>query len=629
MTKESDSPVSRERLRSLPQLPGIYLMKNAEGTVIYVGKAKLLRARVRSYFTGTITHLKTRFLVNDIHSIETIVTSSETEALVLESDLVKKFKPRYNVRLKDDKAHLLVRIDWNHQWPRLELVRKVFDDGAQYIGPFAFTYELRSILEVIKRTLPLRTCSDRVIYNRVRPCLEYQIKRCSGPCCIKVDHEQYLQWTKQAVDILLGKNHEVVQKLEQEMEGLSDDLRYEEAAVIRDRIESLKNAQRERTSVNYYGLKSKDVFGLYRDEKSAELTILQVRQGRLFGSRSFQLDGLNVPERDLLGQLMSQFYDLEQDVPEEILIPIPMEDKLAREELYSLRRGKRVRILTPNKGARKKLLALAETNARENFTARGGKIGGDNVLEDLKRELGLEEVPRVMECVDVSHFQGGETVASVVVFKDGQPDRARYRAFKLSQEGKPDDFASMREVVMRHLSRAAEENTLPDLIVVDGGPAQLSQAVHERKKLGLSRPEMVGLAKKRTLRREYRDPTKDSKQKPERVFLPDKPLPIVLRGESETLHLLERIRNEAHRFAISFHRRRRSKRIFHSDLERIPGIGPKRRKDLLRAFGSVQSIRKSTPEEIVSRCKMPLSLAVRILDLLARMKVAKDELEKG
>lgn len=617
MTEEENCrTVTEERLKHLPAHPGVYLMKDQAGTVLYIGKAKNLKNRVRSYFAGRDDRYNVQFLLERVQIVDTLVTEDERQAIILESDLIKKYKPRYNIRLKDDKAHFIVRIDMTHEWPKLDLVRRIEDDGARYLGPFPFGYELRTLLEVIKRTVPLRTCSDRVIYNRVRPCLEYQIKRCAGPCCLDVDRAQYLEWIEQAVQILEGRNEEVAARMRNEMLRASDELRFEDAAEIRDRIQILERLSNDRPALQF-GEGSRDAFGVFRDGEKLEVSILMVRRGRLFESKTFGFSAVEFSNAEVLPSLLSQYYTENEDVPEEILLPLELEDKEAREELYQDRFKKKVKILFPKIGSRSRLLTLAQRNARENYIARFGAGSGDRALRALENELALEETPRIIECVDVSHFQGGATVASVVVFKDGVPEKTRYRHFHLSQEGKPDDFASMREVVTRHLSRCAEENSISDLLVVDGGPAQLAQALTVRKELGLLGPAMIGLAKKRRARAPYRAVASGrGMQKPERVFVQGRDLPIILNPASEALGLLERIRDEAHRFAISFHRRTRTRRTVQSQLARVPGIGPRRQKELLKEFGSVRAIKQASPAEIAKRCGLGLSLAERVVRIL-------------
>jgi excinuclease ABC subunit C len=594
-------------------------MRGEKGEVLYVGKAKDLRNRVRSYFSGGDTRFNAIFLVRKVTEIETVITQDERQALILENDLIKKYRPRYNLRLKDDKAHLLVRIDESHDWPRLELVRRERNDSARYIGPFAFAYELKTLLEIIRNSLPLRTCSDRVIFNRIRPCLEYQLKRCSGPCCLPVDRSDYQGWLEAAIDILEGRSAAVVERLSAQMERASESLRFEEAARLRDQISVLTKATAERP-VYAFSAGSKDALGIYRDGSRFEISVMQVRRGRLRNAKTFGFEEVDLPEEELLGAFMTQYYGGDGEIPEQILLPIRLEDFEAREELYGERRGGKVRIEVPERGDKARLISLALENARENYFARFGLGKADLPLRTLRDELGLTQIPRTIECIDISHFQGGSTVASVVHFRDGRPERGRYRTFVLeSQEGKPDDFASMREVVTRHLSRCVEEGTTPDLIVIDGGKAQLAMAIAARGEL--SEPQLIALAKKRGRKLPYfakLSGVSDDRviYKPERVYVEGKTAPIVLRQNSKALHLLEQLRDEAHRFALSFHRERRAQNFFRSPLEDVRGLGPKRRKELLRVFGGLQGIRNATAAEIVERAGVPERIAARVLERL-------------
>jgi excinuclease ABC subunit C len=606
---EAKTPLA-ERLKLLPILPGVYLMKDAKGEVIYVGKAKSLRSRVRTYFAGGDGRYNIKYLITKIVDVETVVTHDERQALILENDLIKKYRPRYNIKLKDDKAHFLVRIDLNQKWPRIELVRKDWGDHAKYLGPFPHGYELKTVLEVIRNTLPLRTCSDRVIINRVRPCLEYQLKRCAGPCCLPVSESDYRGWIENAIDLLEGKNKDIVGELENAMIRASEALRFEDAARIRDQIQTLNKSAAEMAPIAFG---SKDIVGIHRDEENIEISLLQVRRGRLMNAKTFGFEHIELADDEVLSSFLSRYYDGDQEFPEQIVIPFALEDMDVREDLYSDARGEKVEILVPERGEKYKLLLLAQENAKENFIARFSSVEGDSASKGLKDELGLEQIPRTIECADISHFQGGSTVASVVHFRDSKPDKTRYRHFNLtSQEGKPDDFASMLEVVTRQLSRSAEENTLPDLLIIDGGKAQLSKAIEARNKLGLSQPVLIGLAKRRTVRMPYFGTHKKSIYKPERIYIEGKESPVVLRETSKALHLLERLRDEAHRFAITFHRSTRTNRTFKSILETIPGLGPERRKKLLKEFGSVARLREATPQEMADRTGLSLNFCKRV-----------------
>lgn len=606
----------KERLRSIPRQSGVYLMKDRKGTVIYIGKAKNLKARVSSYFFGQDSRFHISYLLENVRTIDTLVTLDERQALVLEADLIRKYKPKYNIRLKDDRAYIIVRIDREQEYPRLELVRMSSSDGADYIGPFVFSNELRCALDVINRSLPLRTCSDRMLRNRVRPCIEHQIGRCCAPCCLTVDKSEYNRWLSQAVSILKGDVLEVCDKLEVEMHKASELLFFEEAVVLRDRIKILRRLQEEKKHVRY-GEGAIDAFGFYREGKDIEVTVLLVRSGRLYDSKTFMFSNVELCNEEVLASVLSQFYQDSQLIPESIVLPFDLEDSQVYSSLLSERTKSTVSISAPKRGVKYRLKELAQENAKHNFEARFCSIDkNERLLKALQDEFSLPQLPRIIECVDVSHFQGSSTVASVVCFKDAKPERARYRKFKLTQEGKPDDFASINEVVRRHLSRCQEENTLSDLLIVDGGAQQLAQAIRVRKELGLESPSIISLAKKRT-RKQYHvlrvsNTERYIQLKPERVFTETERTSIILDPASEVLKLLQRLRDEAHRFAISFHRELRAKKSFRSVLDDIAGVGAKRKLDLLREFKSIKCIRESADEEIARRVSIPLALAKRI-----------------
>jgi excinuclease ABC subunit C len=588
-------------------------MKDSDGEVLYIGKAKDLRSRVRSYFSGGDERFRIKFMLEQVICIDALVTEDERQALVLEADLVRKYKPHYNIRLKDDKSHLHVRIDLSVEWPKLELVRVVKDDGAKYIGPFVFSAELKTVLEVLKRITPLRSCTDRTLHNRIRPCLEYQIKRCVAPCCLEVDRIQYLDWVEQAIQILKGKNEEVIKKLTQDMEKASLLQCYEDAAVIRDRIDILKKMKDEQSSTDF-GVDLVDAIGIYNEGGKIEISILLVRNGRLVESYTYGCES-DLDPVEVLGATISQFYSDKKTFPNLILIPLALEDLSVRGEMYSEKSGKTVSIVVPERGSKHRLLELAHANAKQNHEARYNAVDKiDRILNALQFELGLDQAPRNIECVDISHFQGSGTVGAIVSFCDGKPNKNNYRCFHLSQEIN-DDFASMREVLHRHLTRSMEEGALSDLIVVDGGRAQLSQAIAVREELGIDRPIFIGLAKKRRLSVHYRSNLSDGSRskKPERIFLENKEDPLILNPRSESLLLLEKIRDEAHRFVILFHRKTRQKKAIKSKLDNIPGIGKIRKVALLREFGSVDAIAQLSVEEICRRSGLTATLARRLL----------------
>lgn len=597
---------------AFPTLPGVYLMKNQDGEVIYVGKARSLRARVRSYLCGGDGRLQIEFLVSKIHDIEKIVTQSEAQAFILERDLITKYKPRYNIRLKDDKTYLSIRVDEDAEWPRLELVRKVEDDGARYFGPYAFSYELRSLLEIIKRVVPLRTCSNTVFHNRQRPCLEYQIKRCAGPCCLPVSPDEYRSWVKQAIAILEGRSEGLVRELKAKMERAAEDLRFEDAAMLRDRIDVLEATGNARPLVSQ-GSDSRDVFAFYREERLAVLTVFNVRNGRIADSVNYTFSDVLVSDEEFVESGLEQYYEGGREIPEEILLPLEIENLPMIEEVLRERRGAAISFSVPQRGLLARLIGLAQLNAQQHFVST---FNAETRYMELAKELGrllkLKQVPRRIECVDISNFQGSDIMGAVVVFFEGVPDKKSYRSYRISQQDKPDDFASIAEVVQRRLRRGMEEGDLPDLLIIDGGPGQLASAIAAREQLKLSL-EIVSLAKFRS-EQERRDKRVD--KKPERIYLEGQSEPIPLDPQSATTHFLERIRDEVHRFVIGSHRRSRSKRVFRSVLDDIPGVGPERKRRLLRAYGSVEQMKEVPPADFAKAGRMPLSLAEKILGII-------------
>lgn len=607
LTKRLDN-LRRQSLNA-PTEPGVYLMRDAESGVIYVGKAKSLRARLKTYFTGGDGRYQIEYLLQRVVSFETIVTQTEEQAFLLERDLIGKYKPRYNILLKDDRAYLSVRVDDNAEWPRLELVRRVANDGASYYGPYAFSGELRNLLEVIRKVLPLRTCSDAVLYNRQRPCLEYQIKRCCAPCCIPVDRDEYRDYVRQAVAILEGRSATTIRQLTERMEIAASGERFEEAAAWRDRIEALKNFQTSHSLVSFRG-ENRDVFGIMREGERAAICVVSVRGGRIHESKPFSLVDVRISDDALLEGVIQQYYDGGRDIPDEILVPFELENHSLVEAGLSARLGSGVSVVNPKRGSKARLLAMAELNARHAFlSSLTRESEWDVVAESLAERLGLRQVPRRVECVDISNFQGSDTVGAVVVFFDGVADKNSYRRYNVAQQGSPNDFASIYEVVYRRLKRGSEENTLPDLLVIDGGAGQLSMALQARDALGVG-VEIVALAKMRT---ESEVHSSDIERRPERLYVPGREEPIALEEGDPMTRFLARIRDEVHRFVITFHRTKRSKRVFQSKLDTIRGVSKEMRERLLRHFKSVDGIAKAPVEDVARVGRMPSALAKRLV----------------
>lgn len=601
----------RAAVGKFPRASGVYLMKNEAGEVIYVGKAKDLRARVTSYFGAGDGRVQITYLMRKVVTIDKIVTESEYQAFILERDLITKFKPRYNIRLKDDKTYLSVRVDLNQEWPRLELVRRIEEDGARYFGPYGFSYELRALLELIKRVVPLRTCTDTVFHNRQRPCLEYQIKRCCGPCCLPVTREEYVGYVKQAMAILEGRASDLIRDLKQRMKDASLELQFEEAAAIRDRLEVLERLHSEKQMVAHRG-ENRDVFALYREGSMVVVTLLRVRNGSLADSENFAFEDVQVADEEVLEAAITQLYDKGREVPEELVLSLPLVEQEGVREYLRAKRGSAVDVLVPERGIKARLVGIALTNAKHFFATR---FEAERRNEELSRELakvvGLTQMPRRIECIDISNLQGSDIVAAITSFYDGVPDKERYRRYHVTEQGKPDDFGAIAEVVQRRLERGIQEQDLPDLLIVDGGQGQLRAALAARDALGV-KLDIIGLAKIREdERRRF-----GSDKTPERFFLEGGSEPIVLAEDRPLTHFVQRIRDETHRYVITFHRQRRTKRVLRSGLDGIAGVGPERRRRLLQVFGSVDQLRMATPEAVARAGRMPLPLAEKILRAL-------------
>lgn len=602
----------RRQVSQVATMPGVYLMRDEHGEVIYVGKAKDLRARVRTYFTGGDGRYQIEYLLSRVVSFETIVTQTEEQAFLLERDLITKYKPRYNIRLKDDRAYLSLRVDESAEWPRIELVRKRLDDNARYFGPYAFSSELRNLLEVIKKVVPLRSCSDAVLYNRQRPCLEYQIKRCAGPCCLKISLEEYRGLVKQAIGILEGKTSVMLKDLTEKMEQAAGDLKFEEAAAWRDRVEVLQAYQAGYSLVSFRD-EDRDVFGLVREGSTAVLCVILVRGGRMAETKTFTLEDVGVSDEELLESGIQQFYEGKREIPPEILTQKELENASMIEAGLSAKRGAKVSLHAPQRGSKARLIAIAELNARHAFAGSYSQDAGWNGIAQALADLaGLRQLPRRVECVDISNFQGSDIVGAVVVFFDGVPDKGSYRKFNIAQQGKPDDFAAIYEVVYRRLKRGMEEGNLPDLLVIDGGAAQLQKAIEAREALRLS-VDIISLAKMRT---QSDVEAREVARKPERVFLPGASDSIGLDEGAVVTRFLARLRDEVHRFVITFHRQKRSRRVFQSIMDTVAGVSPEHRNRLIRYFKSVDAIAKADPAEVARAGRMPQSLAKKLVDVL-------------
>ena len=578
--------VLQSKLAHLPGSPGVYLFKNEQGEIIYIGKAAVLTDRVRSYFQkGTDHSLKTSLLVTHVTDLETMVTRSELEALILESNLVKRHKPRFNIVLRDDKQYPYVRLPIKDDFPRLSIVRRVQKDGALYYGPYTPANALRETLKVIKHVFPLATCTIDIDGTADRACIEYEIKRCMAPCTGNQSREEYHQIVKQVRQFLEGRDRELLDDLRARMEAAADREEFEEAARLRDRLFKIQRML-EKQRITQTSSTDQDVIGLARQGSAVDLQILFVRGGLLIGRKDFFWpQSADTPDEELVRCAIEQFYNKDGQPPREVLSPAELEDAMLIEQWLSDKRGEPVRLLTPERGTKHQLVLLAEENAAAAVADHLRDEERDRQAgEELKRLLRLEQAPHRIEGFDISNTMGNQSVASMVVWEDGQMKKADYRRFKIQTVTGANDFASMKEVVTRRYGR--EENLAqPDLILIDGGLGQLAAALEGLKEAGQQGLPILGLAKARG-------------DKEERVFLAGRKNPIVLKPQSPSTHLLQRIRDEAHRFAITFHRKLRGKSLVSSKLDQVIGIGEIRRNQLLEKFGSLDKLVSASDEAL-------------------------------
>jgi len=596
----------KEKLKNIPQKPGCYLFKDKQNVILYVGKARILRNRVRSYFQDSRSfHPKLAVLVQKIFDLEWIVTDSEVEALILENNLIKKHQPRYNIDLKDDKTYPYIRIT-NEDFPQVFITRKQVRDGSQYFGPYTNVKNVRYTLKTLIQIFPIRSCkhnlSPQVVrHKKVELCLDYYIKKCKGPCQGLQDKSEYDGMIEKVVRFLKGKTDDLVRDLKTEMQEFSEKMNFEEAARVRDRLLTLEN-YRNTQKVVQNDYKDRDLIALAKKDNDACAVLFRIRDGKIVGRVHYFISKVEWNESaEILNSFVEQYYFKTEDIPREIMLQYEIVEKNAIEKWLSERIDKKVKLINPRIGEKKKLLAMAEKNARyllEDLKLQKLKAKDytPHPVKALHRDLKLERLPRRMECFDISNIQGTDPVASMVCFVDGKPKKSEYRKFKIKVKETPDDFAMMREVIARRYSRLLrEEKEFPDLVIVDGGKGQLSSAKKILDDLGLKNQPIIGLAKRL-----------------EEVFLPGFSDAQMLPKTSSSLKLLQQIRDEAHRFAITFHRERRRERTLKSELDQIPGVGPKRRAQLLQIFGSVKKIKNCTVDELQKTGKVSLSVAEKI-----------------
>ena len=585
MSAEEFSEKIKNALAVLPDKPGVYLMHDAHGKVIYVGKAVVLKNRVRSYFRNLASHTpKVKAMVEKIAEIETIVTSSEVEALILECNLIKKYRPRYNIMLKDDKTYPFLKVTMNEEFPRIYVTRRQQRDGAKYYGPYADVGAMHDTVKLLRTMFPLRTCRKM---NPDRPCLNYHIKRCLAPCAGYVSREEYGNMIKSVCMVLDGRTTELERDLKRRMQEASDNYAFEEAARLRDQLQAVTRLNEQQKAVTGSG-GDMDIIGFVKDMTGICLQIFFVRKGKLIGRDNFFLPDGGEAEQEVMSAFVKQYYNEATFIPKEIVVPyLPEEEEKQLIEIWLADRTERkTELILPQRGMKKELLVLANDNAKkllEERLRKGSLALKDDLAaaEELQLALALPNPLERMDCFDISHTQGSETVASMVVFRNGSISKKDYRKYKIvSAEGKPDDFKSMQEVVYR---RYKDYEDLPSLVVIDGGKGQLSSALEVIRGLGLHDLPVVGLAKRE-----------------EEIFIPGQSESILLDRDSASLHLIQRIRDEAHRFAITFHRKLRGKRNLVSVLDHVEGIGPKRRQELWKKFKTLDAMKQASVEELAA-----------------------------
>lgn len=590
-----------ERIQRLPAAPGVYLFKSARGKVLYVGKAQSLRTRVRSYLhAGGDGRPRMAHLVDRIAGVEVVVTPSVKDALLLENELIKRHRPPFNVRLRDDKQYLGLRLDPREAWPRPLPVRRFRPDGALYFGPYTSSSSLRESLSNLRRVFPLRSCSDAVFRDyarRGRPCIEYEMKRCVAPCCGLVGEESYAELVRGTVLFLRGRSRELVRELEARMREAAEVERFEEAARLRDRIAAVRQTLERQQIVEERSV-DRDVFGLARRGRELEVHVLHVRAGRVSGTAAHAFSNVELEDAEALGSFLGQFYaETSRPVPGDVLVPLEPADAPVLAAWLGERAGRRVRLRVPRRGPARELVTLAVRNAELTLSQRlESRASVEGALAELRERLGLERLPRRIECYDVSTLQGSLAVASRVVFENGREVKADYRRYRIREAPGGDDLACLREVLERRLARR-ESEPLPDLLMVDGGRGQLAVVVAALEDAGLE-VDALAISKERDATTPSARVRRSGGLKAERIHRPGRKDPVLLPPSSPALLLLQRIRDEAHRFAIEFQRRLRQRVGLTSILEEVPGIGPGKRRALLRELGSLRAVREADEERL-------------------------------
>ena len=607
----------REILKKLPVKPGVYLHKDKFGAVIYVGKAINLRSRVRSYFHKNVDSIKTQRLRREIADIETITTESELEALLLENTLIKKYKPKYNIRLKDDKRYPYIKVHWADDFPKVTVTRRMTRDGSRYFGPYTSVWAVHQTLDMLRKIFPYLTCDRQITGQDGRACLYYDIKLCNGPCIGAVNRDEYRAMIQSLMDFLSGKSDHITKEIEAKMQTAAANLDFEKAAEYRDQLKAIHKVVAKQKVISAAHA-DQDVIAFAREKGDACVQIFFIRYGKLIGREYFMLDGTEgESDAEILSDFMTQFYDEAAHIPKEVLLPHEVAEAMVIEEWLKQKRSTKVTITVPRRGQKKELVQMAATNAQDTLTTLRQQWEADRskhvqAMAELQEALDLPAPPARIECYDISHTQGAQTVASMVVFVQGAPRKGDYRRFNIQTVGN-DDYGAMKEALTRRFQRYKDAQAgelhdpgqigrprketawaiLPDLLIVDGGKGQLAMAVEVLREFGLENEvPLAGLAKRE-----------------EELFVPGRPQPILLDRRSQGLYLVQRVRDEAHRFANEGHRKRRARVGTASILDTIPGVGPRRRKLLLERFGSLQGIRQAPMEEIAAVPGIPVSVA--------------------
>lgn len=607
------------KLKLLPDKPGVYLMRDAAAEIIYVGKAASLKSRVRSYFGHKhLEYPKVQAMVSRVADVEWIITDSEVEALILECNLIKKHRPKYNIRLADDKHYPYLKLTVNEDYPRILVTRAIKKDGARYFGPYTRAGAMNDTVKLLRKIFPLRTCSNETLARQTRPCLNAHIKRCLAPCAGQVTPASYNEITREVILFLEGKQEDLAKVLEERMQAASASLEFEKAAELRDQLQAIREVM-ARQKIISPNLENQDVIAMARGQGESCAQVFYIREGKLNGQEHFFLEGTDeLSRQEIMTAFVKQYYSGAVEFPREVLLQEEVEDREVIEQWLTAQKGRKVSLRTPHRGEKLKLVEMAAKNAlmhleEEELARRKKSMLTKEAVLELQRELGLARAPFRIECYDISNIQGTNAVGSMVVFENGEPKSSDYRRFQIKTVQGPNDFASLQEVLGRRFKRAmaaAEEDeaktagkfaSLPDLVIIDGGKGQLSAAREIMRQLGVASIPTYGLAKEEEL-----------------LFTEGVQEPIMLPRNSPALYLVQRIRDEAHRFAVSYHRQLRGKRALRSVLDEIPGIGPTRKKALLKHFGALQKIKAASLEELLQVKGMNKTAAAAVLEHLGQ-----------